>query len=368
MLLTQALSSNNLSLHVMSLDGREETLMGHEKEKRNHKNDSNSNRDIFFVAVEEGNEDKVRDLVSKDLVNLSHRGAYPIHTAVKQQHKGIVQLLLEHGADVNVLDDIDRTALHISCALGAKDISVMLLGSGAFANQRDRNGTSPLHIAVVNHYFDLANDILLFGGDINFKKVDGTTMLHDVVNKGDMDALTFLLTKDPHLNIKDSLGEVPLFKAIKRDDVCAIKLLCQNSKLKLSVWNSFNQNIFHLAAKFNAIDTTRHLIKLLNGKTDEYVNQQDSLKKYTPLHFAVLHPKILEIMLEVPCDVNAKDQDGNTPLHLALKEKKEDVVKLLINKGSKLDIKNSQGETPKKLAEKVNIQVGKKFSFTNLFN
>jgi ankyrin repeat protein len=138
MLLTQALSSNNLSLHVMSLDGREETLMGHEKEKRNHKNDSNSNRDIFFVAVEEGNEDKVRDLVSKDLVNLSHRGAYPIHTAVKQQHKGIVQLLLEHGADVNVLDDIDRTALHISCALGAKDISVMLLGSGAFANQRDR--------------------------------------------------------------------------------------------------------------------------------------------------------------------------------------------------------------------------------------
>jgi ankyrin repeat protein len=60
--------------------------------------------------------------------------------------------------------------------------------------------------------------------------------------------------------------------------------------------------------------------------------------KVTALNFAILssEPKVVKIMLD-KCDLNLKDNNGNTPLYLAYKEKKADLVDLLLEKGASAD-------------------------------
>ena len=45
-------------------------------------------------------------------------------------------------------------------------------------------------------------------------------------------------------------------------------------------------------------------------------------------------------------DINAKDKEGDAPLHKAVSRGKEEIVKYLINNGASLNIKDESGRTP----------------------
>ena len=49
-------------------------------------------------------------------------------------------------------------------------------------------------------------------------------------------------------------------------------------------------------------------------------------------------------------NVNIKDENGNTPLHVAVQQGNVKVVEVLLNKGANVNVKNSVGETPLDLA------------------
>src|SRR5207247_11311837 len=49
-------------------------------------------------------------------------------------------------------------------------------------------------------------------------------------------------------------------------------------------------------------------------------------------------------------DFQARDNDGNTPLHIAAKAESGDVLDWLVKHGGDLDVTNNSGETPRVLA------------------
>lgn len=95
--------------------------------------------------------------------------------------------------------------------------------------------------------------------------------------------------------------------------------------------------------KFGDLDQISHLIK--NNQTLIYARDDNHLSL---LHWAVDrgHIKIVQYLIDVGCEVNLQDEDGQTPLHYAATCEHEDIVKLLLKSGADQTIKDTDGNLP----------------------
>ena len=64
----------------------------------------------------------------------------------------IINILINHGIDINQTDRLGRTALHISCKNGNLTIVTLLLNNNANLNIKDSAGNTPLDNAIEYDY------------------------------------------------------------------------------------------------------------------------------------------------------------------------------------------------------------------------
>lgn len=119
----------------------------------------------------------------------------------------------------------------------------------------------------------------------------------------------------------------------------------KHRRLKLKMSKKTELERFHSAVKNEDINIVESILK----KMPELVDVKDD-RGATPLHLAAKYIKkqMIELLISKDADVNAKDITGETPLHYAtfstLKNKKE-MVELLISKGADPNAKNDRGRT-----------------------
>jgi ankyrin repeat protein len=77
----------------------------------------------------------------------------------------VVELLLEHKADPNLPDDDGTTPLHEAARRGDTETAIRLLEFGAKIDAQDKNGRTPLHKAAVNSHGDTVDLLLDAGAD-----------------------------------------------------------------------------------------------------------------------------------------------------------------------------------------------------------
>jgi len=94
------------------------------------------------------------------------------------------------------------------------------------------------------------------------------------------------------------------------------------------------------------------LQKLIN-KNPSLINKKDE-DGDTPLHLAAEEGQtiIAEFLISKGAKVNGKSNNKETPLHLAAEKGHLEMVRLLIKKGADINIKNEKGETPLEIATK----------------
>ena len=110
-----------------------------------------SGQTFFHVACMKGYFNIVEYLLkekklNKFLVQQDNCGNSVLHAAAINGHSSIIGILCEHGADANIKNHTNLTALDLSCRKGFFEISKTLIANYSPEAQEDQNH-SPLHTA-----------------------------------------------------------------------------------------------------------------------------------------------------------------------------------------------------------------------------
>lgn len=120
------------------------------------------------------------------------QGRTAVYMATDTNRKSIVQLLAEHGADVNIPNNQGFSPLHLAITKSNIPLVQCLLAHKALVNSPTSTGTTPLHTAVQSRNFELIRILLDANADMHAEDNNSNTPLSLVNNSEDLDlALIF---------------------------------------------------------------------------------------------------------------------------------------------------------------------------------
>lgn len=146
-------------------------------------------------------------------------------------------------------------------------------------------------------------------------------------------------------NLKNEKGVPGLNLALSEDSLKVVRVLLASPRLKAEQRSSADESPLMLAALKGHLDIVRRLIEL-----DADVNKPG----WTALHYAATHGHlaVMNLLLEHYAFIDAQAPNGNTPLMMAAYYGTPEAVKLLIEAGADLRLRNRAGQTALDLAQR----------------
>ncbi len=269
------------------------------------------------LAAYKGDLGTVRNAVSKKRsVNATDEGGLTLlHAAASGGQKGMVEYLLSQGAQVNVYDEKKQTPLFCAALTGHREMVRLLLAKGADPNPaRDPDHWTPLYAAVDTGHKDVVELLANNGGNVNTKAITGDTPLHVATLKDDKDIAGLLILKGAdHEATNARYGNTPLHLAVVAGYKDIVELLAAQ-RANLDIKNADGFTPLHYAV------STRRL-SWWEGRIHKSSTPNDLM--------------ITQLLIAHAADVNAKSDNGATPLGLARNGTNLEIVELLKKHGAK---------------------------------
>ena len=157
-------------------------------------------RITFFEAAALGDIARMWDLLRHypELVtSYSHDGFTALHLGAFFRHAHVVELLLEHHADIHAVAKKESfaphaTPLHSAVAGGDAHIVALLLNAGSDANACQQGGFTPLHGAAAAGSEEIIRVLLRHGAKPRLRSRAGQTAEAIAAERGNAAALTLL--------------------------------------------------------------------------------------------------------------------------------------------------------------------------------
>jgi len=195
-----------------------------------------------------------------------------------------------------------------------------LHSEGASVNCRNDEGRSPLHLSVYSDWDSISRFLIDMGADLNAKGKFGGTPLHMAAFKGNLAIVQLMIKKGVDLRAKDSNGNVPM----------------------------------HLAAMYGWADIVEVFIKAVVPKgyeaqplipqkmDDDEESEQPVEEPATEAEGEAeedIHPDIRSL-------IQARNTEGETPLHHAAVNCKKQAIEYLLRLGADPEAKDNQDTPP----------------------
>ncbi|KAL6423311.1 hypothetical protein ACFW04_010153 [Cataglyphis niger] len=221
-----------------------------------------------------------------------------------------------------------------ACAASDKEEVVRLLQKGADINTGNVDGLTALHQACIDDDLDMVEFLVEQGADINRGDNEGWTPLHATASCGFISIAKYLIEQGCNLAAVNNDGELAL--DIAESDEMEDMLQQHINKAGIDcdqARSEEEQSMLNDAKAWRAGTPGKDSVHPRSGATALHVA---AAKGYI---------KVMHILLQARCNVDAQDFDGWTPLHGAAHWGQLEACKLLVENGCDMDIKNYAGQT-----------------------
>ncbi len=326
-------------------------------------------RSPLRLAVDTGSADCAKILVSRgaDTFSLDASGR-SVAEAALAKGPAMIQVVFNRD-NVNARAADGSTVLHVACDRLLEDAVARLLAAGADVSLRDKVGRSPLDLALLHpDRIEAARiaELLIQKGagpsypdfswfsqaaravDYNSLRFeDGATALHEATSHRQRGFVEFLLSRKVNPNSRNSAGSTPLHEAVRSGWLDGAELLMKNGA-DPNARDGFDNTPLHIALP----DEGRKdgVALLLRYGADPSLKDRNG---NTPLHVAIQvgYPvPMIEELIAAKAPVNATNAAGDGALMLALRAKRYDYAKPLLDAGADIFLVNARAESPLSLA------------------
>lgn len=345
-------------------------------------------------------------------INGTYQGviSFPLHLATQVGDTEIVQIILDRGIDINTQNAHGETALHTAIQCGNIDLVKLFLNLGANVNVQTRirrdnflqdrslignrkrfelalkktrgKGYTPLHMAASLGKTEIMRLLLHKGADVHACAFYNQTSAHLATQESYRKCLKMLMEYGANINAANRGGKTILYIAVKNHDLAIVKDIL---KYLPDMNNRGNQAAIdvafhHLQGKLykpiidallvygfslsGAVQVNRVLEKAVVANIldmAEYALNQGAQINAKVLYFSnmttllhvTVHRKqedITRLLLRYGAKVNIRDERGNSVLHVSIRKGNENIVALLLNKGANIEMTQARGLTALQVA------------------
>ena len=176
---------------------------------------------LYFASLG-GFYDLAEHLIGKHPEHINTRGGQmgtPLVAALRGKHFQVAELLHRHGADVDVRDEFGDTPLREAYRHRdvSLDIAQWLLNHGADVNARGHRGWSPLHSVAEQGFLQAFQMLIEHNPDIHAETDGGASPLHIAANSH-FDIVQELLDRGANPNALDDSNATPLHYSSRSRD------------------------------------------------------------------------------------------------------------------------------------------------------
>jgi ankyrin repeat protein len=271
-------------------------------------------------------------------------GETPLFWAARADSPGTIESLIRQGALVNTRDSLGNTCLHNAVRWNAQNAAPLLVRAGLNVNSQNLSGKTPLHDAVRFGLSGMEGRLLSYNANTEIRDNLGNTAMMEAVMSGFPGAVERLAEHGADPIARNNNGDTPLHIAVitQQTEIITRLLNCGAS--------IHARNAQGLTPFINALAISPVMVSTLLTKDRVYAADDDGL---SPLHIAVRQralPFMVQTMIKRGCRVSSVDKEGRTPLRLALDNGSYSVAKILADSGSDVFAAAVDNKTPADIA------------------
>ena len=284
--------------------------------------------------------------------------------AVQSGHMRLIGQLINGGAQVNAIDTLGRTVVHYAVSMNNQEALKFLLDNGADANLADNDGNTLLDMWHKHKNEEMLALLQAAGA----KPLD----LFQAAANNDRASAERLLTADEDAKAENDVGKVPFDIAIEAEHYALAAILLK-AAVGINGRDKKGWSPLHWAIFSDAWDLVQEFIgegaDFSIGRTQNALDIATLMKSEAKLIEAFIAEKgidapvgwerktllihaserkqteVVELIIEKGAKLNINDTYGETALMCAARDGHTEIVKLLLDNGADINIKSRYGRT-----------------------